>query len=194
LISYLSGKVIFSEKDFVIVDVGGVGFKVFLNPALIPKITKSPDKINLFCFLHFRENTLELYGFLSFDEFKLFELLYNISGIGPKVALKLSSFGNPQNLKKALLNSKEKFKGMSLGDKRRQKIILELSGKLEDLVEKKEKEVEDKAKDQVIIEALLRLGFKRNQIDKVISSLPKDLTKTQERLEAALKLLGNFKQ
>lgn len=132
MIASLSGKIILKREKFIILDVGGVGFKVFLSRKALFKIPQEGESLKVFCYLNVRENILDLYGFLDFEELELFEICEDIRGVGPKMALEIASLGPLEKLKKAIEEQDEKiFEGISgIGRKRTQAIILELSGKL----------------------------------------------------------------
>ncbi|MBL7150159.1 MAG: hypothetical protein ISS84_00815 [Candidatus Pacebacteria bacterium] len=132
MIASLTGKIILKREKFIILDVGGVGFKVFLSRKALLKIPQEGESLKVFCYLNVRENILDLYGFLDFEELELFEIFEDIRGVGPKMALEIASLGPLEKLKKAIKERDEKiFEGISgIGRKRTQAIILELSGKL----------------------------------------------------------------
>ena len=138
MLSYLKGKVILREKDFVILGVNGVGFKVFLGSPSLEKISKD-QTLELYCFLSLKRNTIELYGFLDSESFLLFEKLEEISGIGPKTALTLASFGSVKALQEAIEKEDREFldKIKGMGRKRIQRIILELTGDFKRVKKKK---------------------------------------------------------
>jgi len=142
MIASLSGKIILKREKFIILDVGGVGFKVFLSRKALLKIPQGGESLKVFCYLNVRENILDLYGFLDFEELELFEIFEDIRGVGPKMALEIASLGPLEKLKKAIEGQDEKiFEGISgIGKKRTQAIILELSGKLKSFPSSPEKE------------------------------------------------------
>lgn len=89
MISYLQGNIILRKEKFVVLEAQGVGYRIFLSQRTLKKIPEQEKFLKLFCFLYVRENILDLYGFLNWQERELFEILINISGVGPK-----SGFGN----------------------------------------------------------------------------------------------------
>jgi Holliday junction DNA helicase RuvA len=219
MISYLEGKIILKREKFIVLDVHGVGYKVFLSQKTLSKITENEEDLNpsassgqapsaklrvghsadlsrshaeqgrsikLFCFLNVRENLLDLYGFLAFEEFEFFEMLNDISGVGPKMAIEISSLGPLEKIKKAIEREDESlFAGIpGLGKKRTQAIILELSGKITNLYKKKTKEADEAE------EALAVLGFPRTKIKETLSKIPSEIRDTETRIKEALKLLG----
>src|SRR3972149_6492240 len=87
MIHTLQGTLTAVKENFAVVEAGGLGFKVHCSPATRSQLPPPGSRVKLFCFLYVRENALDLYGFLSEDELKLFELLNSISGVGPKLSL-----------------------------------------------------------------------------------------------------------
>lgn len=186
MISYLQGEVILKKERFVILDVQGVGYKVFLSQKNLSKITENEKRLKLFCFLNVRENLLDLYGFLTFEELEFFELLNDIPGVGPKIALEISSLGPIEEIKKAIERGDEKiFEGISgIGRKRAQAIILELSGKIKEISKVKAARADEAE------EALVNLGFSRQRIRETLSKIPPETKDTESRIKEALKMLG----
>jgi len=129
MISYLEGEIIFKGEKFIILNVNGVGYKVFLSQKALDKIAREGENLKIFCFLNVRENLLDLYGFLSQKELEFFEILNEIPSIGPKTALEVSSIGPLGKIKEAIEKGDERiFEEIpSLGKKKAQIIILELS-------------------------------------------------------------------
>ena len=186
MISYLQGKIIFQEKNCIVLDVNGVGFKIFLSEKTSDKIPDNKKNIKVFTYLYLREDKLELYGFLTPEDLRFFEFLNGISGIGPKAALSLSSFSPLENLKKVIEEKDERFyreiKG--IGKKKMQKILLELTGKIQE-VGKKQTLQEGEA-----VEALTSLGFSSALAKETLSKIPKEIENAEQKVKEALKILG----
>ncbi|MEF8847340.1 MAG: Holliday junction branch migration protein RuvA, partial [Candidatus Paceibacterota bacterium] len=182
MISYLKGKVIAKNKDTVTLDVQGVGYKVFLTERNLDKI-ESGQELEVFCFLDARERALELYGFLKKKELELFKELKGISGVGSKVALKISALGSLEDIKEDIENKNtqafEQIKGV--GKKRAQKIILELTGKIEE--ESQAKSVNEKN-----VQALVNLGFSKKRSKETLKEVSAD--NDEEKVKKALEKLG----
>ena len=189
MLSYLQGKVILRKEKFIILEVNGVGFEIFLSKKSIAKIPQIGENLKLFCYLDVGERSLKLYGFLTYQTLELFKLLRNISGVGPKAALDISSIGSPEKIKKEIEKGNEKvFEDIpGIGKKKARKIILELSGKLKSPESSPQKEPipEDEA-----FLALLNLGFQKETVKKALSQLPKEIRDTQEKIKESLKILG----
>ncbi len=188
MISYLEGKIILKKQNFLILEVSGVGYQIFLSKRSLAKIPQIGQDLKVFCYLDIGERSLRLYGFLDYETLELFKLIRNIPGVGPKAALEISSIGPPEKIKKEIEKGNEKiFEGIpGIGKKKAKKIILELSGKLKSFSSpEKEKIPEDEA-----FLALVNLGFKKEEVKKVLSQLPKEMKDPQEKIKQALKLLG----
>ncbi|MBZ9572440.1 Holliday junction branch migration protein RuvA [Patescibacteria group bacterium] len=186
MISCLQGKVIFKGEKFIILDVRGVGYKVFLSQKTLSKIPQNKESLKVFCHLILRQNALDLCGFPNLGELKFFEMLLSIPGIGPKAALEISSLGPLEKLKEKILAQDEKiFEEISLiGKKKARSIILELSGKIKEISKKRIKKTDE------VEEALVNLGFPRQRVKEVISRIPKDIQDTEQKIKKALKILG----
>src|SRR6266571_1807758 len=98
MISYLEGKIIFKKEKFIIVQVAGIGYKVFLSSQSLLKIGDIGNDVKLFCFQNVKEDALDLYGFLTYDELDFFEVLMEIRGVGPKSALDIAALGSLEKI------------------------------------------------------------------------------------------------
>lgn len=186
MISYLSGKIILKKEKFVVLEVGGVGFKVFLSNKSLSKISEN-ENTKIFTFLDVKENNLNLYGFLDQQELEFFEILESIRGVGPKAALEISSIGSLEKIKQRILAQDEKlFEGIpGIGRKKAGAIILELSGKIRDISKKEKSVITDEAEG-----ALVGLGFSHQKAKEALKKLPKEIKETEEKIKQALKILG----
>lgn len=182
MIAYLKGRVIFKGEDFLVLEVGGVGYRVSLAKGVARKIRKS-SSLALFTFSHLKRDGFELYGFLNQKELELFELLKAIPGAGPKTAQTLASLGSLEKLKKGMEGPDEKFLSMVKGisRKRLKRISLEIGGKL--------KESRKTTKGDGAREALMALGFSREEARAALIGIPAKV-KGEERIKEALKNLG----
>jgi len=187
MISYLFGKIILKNDKFIILDVNNIGYKVFLSHKTLSNILDNEENLKLFCFLNVKENALDLYGFLTYDELDFFEVLMDIRGVGPKAALEISALGSLEKIKDKILKQDGKiFAGIpGIGAKKAMTIILELTGKIKLLDSAKSKGSDDPAED-----ALIQLGFSRQQSKEALSNVPKDVKDMEERIKLALKSLG----
>lgn len=186
MISYLSGKIILKRDKFIILEVANVGYKVFLSKPTLLKLPEIGSAIKFFCFHNVKEDASDLYGFLTPDELDFFEILNDIRGVGPKAALEISSLGSLEKIKDRILAQDEKiFSGIpGIGAKKAMTIILELTGKIK-LLSGLKKGSSDDAED-----ALIKLGFSKQQAKDALSRIPQSVTNLEERVKLALKQLG----
>ena len=128
---YVSGEVAHVEPYLAVIDCGGVGYAFRTTTFTLSQIKKG-DKAKLFTYLSVREDAMDLYGFASSEELKLFQQLISVSGVGPKAALSILSAGTPANLALAIITGDEKAltAAAGVGKKLAQRIILELKDKL----------------------------------------------------------------
>lgn len=187
MISYLDGKIILKKEKFAILDVNGVGYKIFLSKMALSKIPEIGKSLKVFCFLNVRETAIELYGFLNQKELEVFEILDKIRGIGPKAALEIASFGPLEKINEKLL---EKIPG--IGRKKAMAIILELSGKIRDITKKSSSAKDSESRDEAE-EGLVGLGFSRQAVKEALSMIPKDIKETDQKIKEALKSLDKSK-
>lgn len=132
MIGYLKGNVGAILDDLLIIDVNGVGYNVYVPINQLAMINGCGDEIKLYTHMTVREDAMTLYGFMSYDDLKLFKLLIGVSGVGPKYALGLLSTFNVSDLRLAILanDAKTISKAPGIGLKSAQKIILELKDKI----------------------------------------------------------------
>lgn len=183
MIHYLKGNIKLKGEKFVIIGVGGLGFKIFCSPATIRKIPEG--EITLYTHLYSKEETVELYGFLSPVELELFETLNDISGIGPKTAMMLASLGSLEKLKEIMEKRELPAEIRGIGNKRMQKILLELTGKIGEIGKKSAETQEDE-----VVQSLVSLGFSRQKAKEALSGIPEEVRDTEKRIKEALKILG----
>src|SRR3989338_11304361 len=109
MISYLHGNIILKKDKFIIVEIGGLGYKVFLSRQSLLKLPEIGGDIKLFCFQNVKEDVLDLYGFLTYDELDFFEVLMDIRGVGPKSALDIAALGPLDKIKDRILKGDVKI-------------------------------------------------------------------------------------
>ena len=183
MISSLSGKIILKKEKFIIIEVANIGYKVFLSSQSMLKLPEIGSDIKLFCFQNVKEDTLDLYGFMTYDELDFFETLMDIRGVGPKSALDIASLGSLEKIKDRILAGDVKiFQGIpGIGTKKAMTIILELTGKINAMP--KSKGPQDEAET-----ALIALGFSKQQAKGALEGV--SAKTTEERIKIALKNLG----
>ena len=194
MISSLSGTIQEVFPNSVVIDVNGVGYEVFTTQQTLGAfLTKKGQDIFVFTYQHIRENLSELYGFLDQQEKQMFLALLIVSGIGPKVALSILNTASVQVLKGAVVSQDssvlEKVSG--IGQKKAQKIILELKDKIDDIDVAQGVNVFLTDVERDVIEALAKMGYSRTSVQKALRTIPRDLETVQEKIKATLQLLSN---
>ncbi len=179
MISYLSGKLVFKDPTYVIIDVGGIGYEVKISLQTYSEI-KDEEQIKLLTFLQIKEDAHTLYGFKKEDEKRLFLLLISINGVGPNTGLMiLSSLSTPE-IEQAILSGDvgtiQHVKG--IGAKTAQRIILELKDKVgKDSSASNPAQIgflkaSNKVRDEAL-QALITLGFPKASAEKNIAAVLK---------------------
>ena len=132
MIAFLRGKIAFLEGNAVVLDVGGVGYRIFVPVSCQSRLPGMGEEVLLLTYLSVREDSLQLYGFIEQAERELFVMLLNVGGIGPKGALSVLSFLSPPQLYLAVAQEDVKtvMKVPGVGKKTAQRLILELKDKL----------------------------------------------------------------
>jgi holliday junction DNA helicase RuvA len=187
MIAYLNGKILKKTNKGIILDTGNIGYFVHLSAPLVEKITEK-DPLELFIHSQVREDAFDLYGFLDFEELGFFKELIGVNGIGPKVAIDIIALPI-EKVKAAILNDDSEFltKIPGIGLKTAKRLILELKNKIDiNLMDRPYNTLEPKINEEAE-EALLKLGYQRHQIRKIIKDLPENLEKTEEIVTYFLK-------
>ncbi len=187
MISYIEGEILeigfFAKQIYVVVLVGGVGYKVFVP---VGDVYDVGSKVSLFTSFQVREDSQSLYGFLKKEQKDMFETILNVSGVGPKVSLAVVSTFSPRKFRNILLKgdykSLSKVKG--LGQKGSKKIVLELQG----IYVKDEEEISSEILDE-LSDALDALGFQGREKEKFLKKA-KDFYK--ENPEVPIETLISF--
>lgn len=174
MIATLKGKAALLGADWVVVEVGGVGYKVFVSTATLSQIQNATD-VRLHTHLQVREDALTLFGFLSFEELSIFETMLEVSGIGARLALALLSAFKPQELATIIAtgNADMLCTVSGVGKKTASRIVLELKDK----VAKNWAAVpvgSDMALDNEVMAALTALGYSGAEAAKAVVALPRD--------------------
>lgn len=185
MIGFLNGKIILKQAKFIILEVNNVGYKVFLSQQSLSKLPEIGQDIKLFIYHNIKEDASDLYGFFTFEEMDFFEILMDIRGVGPRAALEISATGPLEKIKDKILKQDENvFAGIpGIGSKKAMTIILELTGKIKMLGQKTASA--DEAEN-----ALVQLGFSKQQAKDALSHIPDNIKNTEERIKNALKILG----
>lgn len=199
MFAYIKG--MFEEKgnNYVVIDVGGVGYKIFMSNMAIAALGETGNVVKVHTHYYVREDNISLYGFATKEELKMFELLISVSGVGAKSAISMLSAISPSDFAMAIISDDvTKLKKVpGIGAKTAQRIILELKDKLknEEITEASDEQVANFVPNSTeadeAISALQILGYAKRDIEKVLSELDLSGKTTQEIIKLGLKYLSN---
>lgn len=198
MFSYITGRVAEKSANFVVVDVNGVGFKIFtsLNTLQDTSIV-SGEKATFYTYMYIKEGIMDLYGFSTKEELTLFELLITVSGVGAKGATAVLSVANPSKLALSIVTGDIATikQASGIGTKTAQRISLELKDKIknESIVSDATDAFEqvspvDTSAQSEAVSALMVLGYSANEAQKAVASVG-DAGNVEEIVKLALKKL-----
>lgn len=190
MIAYVDGIIELKGEKFFVVNVGGIGYKIFAGPETIRKVPERGERTKLWTHQYVREDALELYGFLHFAELELFEMLISISGIGPKGAIGVLGVAPVDTLKKAIASGDTSYltRVSGIGRKTAQKIVLELKEKMSGRgVTVEAPELRDETD---VLDALVALGYSERDARDAFSQIPRDIEGVERKVKEVLKMMG----
>jgi len=189
MISIVRGKAVETEVDGAIVDVAGIGYRVFLTARTVSEV-KLGSEVFFWTHLAVRENSLDLYGFREKEELIFFEMLVGISGIGPKSALGILNVASIKNMKKAISSGDTTYltKVSGIGKKSADRIVVELQDKLPKFEESMTGELKEETD---AVEALKALGYSTGEARDALSEVDEKIGGTADRVREALKNIGD---
>ncbi len=198
MIAFVSGILEMKLNGYIVIDVGGIGYKVFMSETAIDSLTDIGDKVKVYTHQHVREDDISLYGFLTMEELNMFELLISVSGVGAKSALSILANVEPSAFALAVItnDTSKLVKIPGVGAKTAARIVLELKDKLknQDVVAKKENIVnEAKINEEEINEAITALqvlGYNRRDIEKAFEKIELNDMKLEDMIKQGLKYLS----
>ncbi len=200
MISYIRGELVAIEEEKVIVDVNGVGFGIFMPAQSMNCLPTVGEEIKLHTYMNVREDAMQLFGFLTRDDLKVFKLVIGVSGIGPKGGLSILSQLTPDELRFAVMSHDVKAISAApgIGKKTAEKLIIELKDKLsiEDVLEHVEdstSKIPSYANSQVqaeVVQALVALGYGNSDALKAVKKVEiSETTSVEDVLKQALKYI-----
>ena len=175
MIAHLIGKLIYKSPDHSIVDVNGIGYKIFTPLSTYYVLPKTGESVTLHIHTRVREDELKLFGFLTEEEQSIFEKLITINKVGPKLALGILSGMSPENLFTAIMiNDAARLSAIpGVGKKTAERLTLEMKDKLSDLTFEMENQKDTEAPEgpyKDALSALVNLGYKKPQAEKSLKS------------------------
>jgi len=203
MIAYVKGELVQKQIGFVVIDVGGLGYKVFMSDTSIDQIGNIGDEVKVHTYYRVSEDDISLFGFNTAEELRMFELLISVSGIGAKTAIAMLGCIEPSQFAIAVIsNDIDTLKRIpGVGPKSAQRIVLELKDKMKkeqqiaelnyastEQKSKLSKVIIEDSKIQEVIEALGVLGYSRKDIENVLAKIDTaDLT-VEDIIKQSLKL------
>ena len=208
MLAYIKGTLEIKMSDYVVIDVGGLGYKINMSGASIDKIGNIGDTVKVHTYYRVREDDISIFGFNKIEELRMFELLISVSGVGAKTALTMLAVCEPSDFALAVIS--EDIKVLTsipgIGKKNKKRIVLELKDKIKkqeqiDELTKAVGKIEISSKMQTAIEednkiseavaALQVLGYSKKEIEMAFNKIPdkKELT-TEDLIKKGLVLLS----
>lgn len=198
MFAYIKGSLEMKLADSVVVEANGVGYKIYMAQNAIEKSGNIGDIVKIHTYYHVREDNISLYGFLTAEELRMFELLISVSGIGAKSALTILANIEPHNFAIAIITNDEArlVKIPGLGKKTAQRMILELRDKM------KKVELEDIAGEEIkenasaneeiteAISALQVLGYNKKEIEKAFEKVDLKGLSVEDIIRKGLSILS----
>jgi len=198
MFAYIKGSLEMKFKNYVVIDIGGLGYKIFMAENAIDAIGEIGNIVKVFTYYRVREDDISIYGFNTQEQLRMFELLLSVSGVGAKSALVMLSCIEPSEFAIAVISNNVKLLTQipGIGPKSAQRIILELKDKLK--AEQNEEQIEEsKAKSakvsenvQEAISGLMVLGYSKKDIEKAFSHLTVETLSVEELIRKGLILLS----
>ncbi|MCR5186405.1 MAG: Holliday junction branch migration protein RuvA [Clostridia bacterium] len=200
MIAYIKGTLEEKSSKYVVIDVMGIGYKVFMSDRAINELGEIGDKVKVHTHYHVREDDISLFGFLTNEELRMFELLIQVSGIGAKSAITILANIDASTFALAVLandvDSLKKIPGV--GPKSAQRIILELQDKLKkenaEMIQAGKEEIEKEVKHsqnvEEAVQALQILGYNKREIEKAFDKLANTDVSVEELIKKGLSILS----
>lgn len=199
MIAYVKGTLEIKMTGYVIIDVAGIGYKIFMSDSAMDKLGNIGDVVKVHTYYRVREDDISLFGFNTIEELRMFELLIGVSGIGAKTALSMLAVVEPSNFALAVISNDiatlTKIPG--IGAKSAQRIVLELKDKLK-TEQAINKDMESGIKNGIVansvveeaVSALQVLGYNKREIEKALESVKTDSLKVEEIIKKGLLALS----
>ncbi|MBN1064175.1 Holliday junction branch migration protein RuvA [Clostridium botulinum] len=195
---YIKGEYMGINKDYIIIENNGIGYKIFTSGATMSSMPCCGEKIKIYIEQIVREDFIGLYGFESLEELDMFKLLLTITGVGAKAALSLLSISRLNNLKYAIITGDEKHlcRGVGIGKKTAARIILELKDKLKSdellncIDEFDDVTIDNSLAISEALSALISLGYTEKEAEKVLKDVDKSESVENIIKSALVKLMG----
>lgn len=189
MIGFLSGKIEDARYGIIYLNVGDVGYKVNIVPDIKINEPMVGQQAKLYIHEQIREDAHDLYGFLDFAEFELFEKLISVNGVGPKAGMLIMSVATPEKIISAITSEDLSFFTAisGIGKKVAAKIILDLKSKISGL--DGSGIIGQMEGGDEVVEALVSLGYKNQEIIKILPQIPSEISSSEDKIRWILKNL-----
>lgn len=199
MFAYIKGNLEEKSNNYVVIDVGGIGYKIFMSNQALENIGETGKIVKVHTYYYVREDNISLYGFLTKEELTMFELLLQVSGVGAKSAIVMLSNITPSVFALAVITEDitKLTKIPGVGAKTAKRIVLELKDKLkameQESVQSEEKNdtvIDNNENTEEAISALQILGYNKKEIEKELSKFDLSEMSTEDIIKLGLKYLG----
>ena len=198
MFSYIKGTLEVKSLNYIVVDVNGIGFKIFMSQSAIQRLEDTGKTVKIYTYMNVKEDELSLYGFITNEELRMFELLIGVSGVGAKSAITMLSAITPSKFALAVISNDVKTltKVPGIGTKSAQRIILELKDKLktEEAIQTNDVELTSNVVGnnnlEEAVQALKVLGYTRQEIESVLAKIDINTITVEDIIRKALSFLG----
>ncbi len=198
MFAYIKGSLEIKANNYVVIDASGIGYKIFMAGSNIDKIGDIGNNVKVYTHYYVREDNISLYGFLTDEELRMFELLISVSGIGAKSAIAMLSEITPTDFALSVISNDvtKLTKIQGIGAKTAQRIILELKDKLktEQAIAKQDTKIQKMIAEETnyeeAISALQILGYNKKEIEKTLEKLDLTGLLVEDIIRKALGVLG----
>ncbi len=200
MLAHIKGTLEMKTQDYVVIDVGGLGYKVYMSASGMDQLGEIGKIVKVYTYYRVREDDISIYGFNTFEQLRMFELLLSVSGVGAKTALTMVAVTEPSEFAIAIISDDVTYLTQipGIGAKSAQRIILELKDKMKKenaIVKTKDLNVKvavmDNTKVEEAISALQVLGYNKKEIEKAFMKIDKKDLSTEELIKKGLSILGN---
>lgn len=200
MLAYIKGSIEMKSSEYVVIEAGGLGYKVFMSETAMEKLGNIGDNVKVYTYYRVREDDISIFGFNTNEELKMFELLLSVSGVGAKTAIVMLSVIEPSEFALAVISNdiSKLVKVPGIGTKSAQRIVLELKDKLkkqEITGEEEKKKIEETITNNAVVEeamsALQVLGYGKKDIEKAFDKIDKKDLTVEEIIKKGLLTLSN---
>ena len=198
MLAYIKGELTAKTNEYVVIETGGLGYKVFMPETSMDKLGQIGDKVKVYTYYRVREDDISIFGFVTNEQLRMFELLLSVSGVGAKTAVGMLAVIEPTDFAFAVISEdiSEIVKAPGVGKKSAQRIVLELKDKLKKDAISVNAEVtvgkttSNNAELEEAISALQVLGYNKKEIEKVFEKIDRENSNVEDLIKKGLAALS----